>query len=140
MDHLNQRTVQTRTSCTGVGLHSGAPIELTLAPGRPNTGIVFVRTDLPTPVEVPARAEYVVDTTMATTIGKDGVRIGTIEHLMAALAGLGIDNCRVELNGPEVPIMDGSAAPFVYLIRSAGIELQRETKRFLVIRKPVTVR
>jgi len=140
MDHLNQRTVQTRTSCTGVGLHSGSKIELTLAPARPNTGIVFVRTDLPRPVEIPARAEYVVDTTMATTIGKDGVRIGTIEHLMAALAGLGIDNCRVELDGPEVPIMDGSAAPFVYLIRSAGIELQRETKRFLVIRKPVTVR
>jgi len=140
MDHLNQRTLESKVSCTGVGLHSGAQITLTLVPARANTGIVFVRTDLDVPVEIPARSEFVVDTTMATTIGRNGVRIGTIEHLMAALAGLGIDNCRVELDGPEVPIMDGSAAPFVYLVRSAGIQLQREMKRFLVIRNPVTVK
>ncbi|AKU91346.1 UDP-3-O-acyl-N-acetylglucosamine deacetylase [Vulgatibacter incomptus] len=140
MNHLNQRTVKSKVSCTGIGLHSGTPITLSLCPAHTGTGIVFVRTDLPQHVEIPARAEYVVDTQMATTIGKDGVRVATIEHLMAALAGLGIDNCRVEVDGPEVPIMDGSAAPFVYLIRSAGIELQRAMKRFLVIRKPVTVK
>ncbi len=139
MNHLNQRTVQSKVSCTGVGLHSGNPITLSLLPARADSGIVFVRKDLERPVEIPALSQFVVDTTMATTIGKDGVRVGTIEHLMAALAGLGIDNCRVELDGPEVPIMDGSAAPFVYLIRSAGIELQRAMKRFLLIRKPVSI-
>ena len=139
MSQLCQRTLKNRVSCTGVGLHSGARIDLALAPAPANTGIVFVRTDLPHPVEIPARAEFVVDTRLATTIGKGNVRVGTIEHLMAALAGLGIDNCRVEVSGPEVPIMDGSAAPFAYLILSAGIEQQKATKRFLVIRKAVTV-
>lgn len=139
MSQLSQRTLQNRVSCSGVGLHSGARIDLTLVPAPANTGIVFVRTDLPHPVEIPARAEFVVDTRLATTIGKGNVRVGTIEHLMAALAGLGIDNCRVEVSGPEVPIMDGSAAPFAYLILSAGIEQQKATKRFLVIRRPVVV-
>lgn len=139
MSQLNQRTLKSRVSCTGVGLHSGARIDLALVPAPANTGIVFVRTDLPQALEIPARAEFVVDTRLATTIGKGNVRVGTIEHLMAALAGLGIDNCRVEVSGPEVPIMDGSAAPFAYLILSAGIEQQKPTKRFLVIRKPVTV-
>lgn len=140
MNQLCQRTLRTKVSCTGIGLHSGSKITLTLQPAPPSTGIVFVRTDLTPEVEIPALAENVVDTTLATSIGKKGARIGTIEHLMAALSGLGIDNCRVELDGPEVPIMDGSAAPFVYLIQSAGIELQRAMKKFLVIRKPVTVR
>ena len=139
MSQLNQRTLLEKVSCTGIGLHSGAKIELTLCPAPPNTGIVFVRTDLPHPVEIPAKPEFVVDTTLATTIGKGNVRIGTIEHLMAALAGLGIDNCRVEVTGPEIPIMDGSAAPFVYLVKTAGIELQRALKRFLVIRKPISI-
>lgn len=139
MNQLCQRTLRSKVSCTGIGLHSGAKITLTLNPAPANTGIRFVRVDLSPEVEIPALADYVVDTTMATTIGKNGARIGTIEHLMAALSGLGIDNCRVELDGPEVPIMDGSAAPFVYLIQSAGIELQREMKKFLVIRKPVSV-
>lgn len=139
MNQLCQRTLRSKVSCTGIGLHSGAKITLTLNPAPANTGIRFVRVDLSPEVEIPALADYVVDTTMATTIGKDGARIGTIEHLMAALSGLGIDNCRVDLDGPEVPIMDGSAAPFVYLIQSAGIELQREMKKFLVIRKPVSV-
>jgi len=139
MNQLCQRTLRQKVSCTGIGLHSGAKITLTLSPAPANTGIRFVRTDLDPEVEIPALAPYVVDTRLATTIGKDGARIGTIEHLMAAFFGLGIDNCRVELDGPEVPIMDGSAAPFVYLIQSAGIELQREMKKFLVIRKPVEV-
>lgn len=139
MNQLNQRTLRSTVSCTGVGLHSGTPITLTLRPAPANSGIVFVRSDLEEPVEIPARAEFVVDTTMATTIAQGNVKVSTIEHLMAALAGMGIDNCRVEVSGPEVPIMDGSAAPFVYLIESAGIELQRKMKRFLVIRKPVTV-
>lgn len=139
MNQLCQRTLRTKVSCTGIGLHSGAKITLTLHPAPANTGIRFVRVDLSPEVEIPALSDYVVDTTMATTIGKDGARIGTIEHLMAALAGMGIDNVRVELDGPEVPIMDGSSAPFVYLIQSAGIELQREMKKFLVIRKPVSV-
>jgi len=139
MNQLNQRTLQEKVSCTGVGLHSGAKITLSLCPAAANTGIVFVRTDLEHPVEIPARYEFVTDTTLATTIGKGNVKVATIEHLMAALAGMGIDNCRVEVDGPEVPIMDGSAAPFVYLIQSAGIEVQREFKRFLVIRKPVSV-
>ncbi|MFO7156517.1 MAG: UDP-3-O-acyl-N-acetylglucosamine deacetylase [Pseudomonadota bacterium] len=139
MNQLCQRTLRQKVSCTGIGLHSGARITLTLNPAPANTGIRFVRTDLSPEVEIPALADYVVDTRLATTIGKDGARIGTIEHLMAALFGLGIDNCRVELDGPEVPIMDGSAAPFVYLIQEAGIELQREMKRFLVIRNPVEV-
>ena len=139
MNQLNQRTLQEKGSCTGVGLHSGAKITLSLCPAAANTGIVFVRTDLEHPVEIPARHEFVTDTTLATTIGKGNVKVATIEHLMAALAGMGIDNCRVEVDGPEVPIMDGSAAPFVYLIQSAGIEVQREFKRFLVIRKPVSV-
>ena len=129
MNQLCQRTLREKVSCTGIGLHSGAKITLTLHPAPANTGIRFVRVDLSPEVEIPALADYVVDTTMATTIGKGEARIGTIEHLMAALSGLGIDNCRVELDGPEVPIMDGSAAPFVYLIQSAGIELQREMKK-----------
>lgn len=139
MNQLYQRTLQKRVSCTGVGLHSGARITLTLAPAPANSGIVFVRTGLEHPVEIPARHDYVVETTLATTIGKGNVKVATIEHLMAALAGLGIDNCRIEVDGPEVPIMDGSAAPFVYLIQSAGIAVQKEFKRFLVIRKPVSV-
>ncbi len=136
---FNQRTIQKVVSCQGVGLHTGSPVTLTLRPAAPNHGIVFVRTDLPRPVSIPALAAYVVDTSLATTLGRDGVRIGTVEHLMAALSGLGVDNVRVEVDGPEVPIMDGSAAPFAYLITSAGIRVQDEPKSFLVLKKPVTV-
>lgn len=137
---FNQRTIQGPVSCQGVGLHSGARVNLTLRPAPVDHGIVFVRTDLPTPVSLPALSQYVVDTSsLATTLGKDGVRVGTVEHLMAALAGLGIDNLRVEVDGPEVPIMDGSAAPFVYLIKSAGVQIQSDPKSFLVIKKTVSV-
>ena len=136
---FNQRTVNTVVSTQGVGLHSGAPVTLTLRPAPPNHGIVFVRTDLARPVAIPALSEFVVDTSLATTLGKDGVKVGTVEHLLAALAGLGIDNVRIELDGPEVPIMDGSAAPFAYLVKTAGVRVQDTPKSFVVIKRPVTV-
>lgn len=136
---FNQRTLKEPITCEGVGLHSGAPVKLSLIPAPANHGIVFVRTDLPRPVEIRASAENVVDTSLATTLGKDGVKVGTVEHLMAALSGLGIDNLRIEIDGPEVPIMDGSAAPFAYLVKTAGVRVLSEPKSFLVIKKPVTV-
>jgi UDP-3-O-[3-hydroxymyristoyl] N-acetylglucosamine deacetylase len=122
-----------------VGLHSGAPVNLSLLPAPVNHGIVFVRTDASRPVAIPALTEYVVDTSLATTLGKDGVKVSTIEHLMAALAGMGLDNVRVELDGPEVPIMDGSAAPFAALIAEAGMREQEEPRRLLVMKKTVSV-
>jgi len=137
---FNQRTIQEPVSCQGVGLHSGARVNLTLRPAPADHGVVFVRMDLPTPVSIPALASSVVDTSsLATSLGKDGVRVGTVEHLLSALTGLGIDNVRIEVDGPEVPIMDGSAAPFVFLIKSAGVQVQSEPKRFLVIKKTVSV-
>jgi UDP-3-O-[3-hydroxymyristoyl] N-acetylglucosamine deacetylase len=139
MTQLNQRTLRTPVSCAGIGLHSGVRVQLTLKPAPAGSGLVFVRTDLTPNVEIPARPEFVVDTAYATSLGIGQVRVGTVEHLLAAFSGLGIDNARVELNGPEVPIMDGSAAPFVYLIRTAGIELQRKFKRFLLVRKTLEV-
>jgi UDP-3-O-[3-hydroxymyristoyl] N-acetylglucosamine deacetylase len=135
----NQRTLSYPVRCRGIGLHSGAPVNLALLPAPVNHGILFVRTDTPRPVAIPALAEYVVDTSLATSLGKDGVRVGTVEHLMAALAGMGIDNVRVELDGPEVPIMDGSASPFAALISEAGVREQEEPRRLLVIKKAVTV-
>lgn len=136
----NQRTLAMPVSCEGVGLHSGTTVGLRLLPAPVDTGLVFVRCDLSPPVTIPARSAHVVDTSMATTLGKDGVRIGTVEHLLAALAGLGIDNARVEVDGPEIPIMDGSAHPFVALITEAGVRLQDAARRLLVIQKSVTVR
>ncbi len=137
---FNQRTIEKAVSCEGVGLHSGARVNLTLRPAPADHGVVFVRMDLPAPVAIPAVAQSVVDTSsLATTLGKDGVRVGTVEHLLAALAGLGIDNVRIEVDGPEVPIMDGSAAPFVALVQSAGVLVQAEPKSFLVIKKTVSV-
>ncbi|MHB1844698.1 MAG: UDP-3-O-acyl-N-acetylglucosamine deacetylase [Deltaproteobacteria bacterium] len=139
MTELNQRTLKAPIGCQGVGLHTGARVQMTLRPAPAGSGIVFVRTDLSPAVEIPACPENVVDTSFATTLGKDGARVGTVEHLLSAFMGLGIDNVRVELSGPEVPILDGSAAPFVYLIRTAGIEIQRKFKRFLVVRRPIEV-
>ncbi|MBX5481914.1 MAG: UDP-3-O-acyl-N-acetylglucosamine deacetylase [Myxococcaceae bacterium] len=137
---FNQRTLKEPISCEGVGLHSGAPVKLTLLPAPANHGVVFVRTDLPQKVEIPALAKHVVDTSsLATTLGRDGVKIGTVEHLLAALAGMGIDNVRVEVDGPEVPIMDGSAAPFAYLVKTAGVRVLSEPKSFIVIKRQVTV-
>jgi len=136
---FNQRTLSTPITCQGIGLHSGAKVTLTLLPAPEDHGVVFVRTDLPEKVAIPARSQHVVDTSLATTLGRDGVRVGTVEHLLAAITGLGVDNLRVEVDGPEVPIMDGSAAPFAYLIRTAGIRVQEAPKSFVVIKKPVTV-
>jgi UDP-3-O-[3-hydroxymyristoyl] N-acetylglucosamine deacetylase len=120
-------------------LHTGARAKLEIQPAAADHGIVFVRTDLPGRPELPARSEFVVDTSMATTLGVGGARLSTVEHLMSALAGLGIDNARVLVGGPEVPIMDGSAAPFAELLREAGIRKQDRPKSFLVIRRAVTV-
>jgi UDP-3-O-[3-hydroxymyristoyl] N-acetylglucosamine deacetylase len=138
MAYWNQRTVGKRVSCAGVGLHSGKPATLTLAPALPDTGIAFVRCDLG--VELPAAASHVVDTTLSTSLGARGARIATVEHVLAALTGLGIDNCRVEVDGPEVPVLDGSAAPFVGLVQEAGVRTQRQGKRFLLLQAPVEVR
>jgi UDP-3-O-[3-hydroxymyristoyl] N-acetylglucosamine deacetylase len=134
-----QRTLKNPIRATGVGLHTGEKVYLTLRPAPENTGVVFVRSDLEPALEIPARTEYVGDTTLATTIVKGDVRISTIEHLMAALSGLGVDNAIVEVSGPEMPIMDGSAATFVFLIQSAGIEEQKALKKFLRIKETVTV-
>jgi UDP-3-O-[3-hydroxymyristoyl] N-acetylglucosamine deacetylase len=136
---LYQQTIAEKVSCTGIGLHSGAPTQLTLHPARAGTGVVFVRTDLPAPVEIPARSNQVSSTALATTLGHGDASVATVEHLMATLYGLGIDNVRVEVDGPELPVMDGSSAPFVYLIRSAGVFEQRARRRVLKIRKPVEV-
>ncbi|HTN53687.1 MAG TPA: UDP-3-O-acyl-N-acetylglucosamine deacetylase [Anaeromyxobacter sp.] len=138
MAHWNQRTVAHRVSCTGVGLHSGKPATLTLAPAPADAGVTFVRMDLGT--EIPARNEFVVDTVLSTSIASVGARVATVEHVMAALHGMGIDNCRVEVDGPEVPILDGSAAPFVCLIQEAGVKLQRAGKRYLVVDRPIEIR
>ena len=140
MDQLRQRTIETEVRCSGIGLHTGAPVTLVLKPAPEGYGVTFRRTDVPQAPAIPALHSNVVDTSLATTLGKDGVKVGTVEHLCAALAGLGVDNLKVELDGPEVPIMDGSAAPFGYLLRSAGIVEQHKTKKFLVIRKKVSVR
>ncbi len=134
-----QHTLHLKTSIDGIGLHSGRRVRLSLLPAPADSGLVFVRTDLNRPVEIPARADYVVDTTLNTTLGRDGVVVGTVEHLVAALAGLGVDNARLELDGPEVPILDGSAAPFVRLIEEAGIREQRAPRKVAVVRKPVAV-
>ena len=136
---IRQRTLKNIIRATGVGLHSGEKVYLTLKPAPVDSGIVFRRTDLDPVAEVPARAEYVGETTMSTTLIKDGVKVDTVEHLLSAMAGLGIDNAVVELSAPEVPIMDGSAGPFVFLIQSAGIEEQEAPKQFIRIKREVTV-
>jgi len=134
----NQRTVAKRVTCTGVGLHSGKPASLTLAPAPADSGITFVRMDLG--VEIAARNEHVLDTMLSTTIGVGQARVATVEHVLAALAGMGVDNCRVEVEGPEIPILDGSAAPFVALIQEAGTRPLKAGRRFLVMEKAVEVR
>nr|WP_298410035.1 UDP-3-O-acyl-N-acetylglucosamine deacetylase [uncultured Halomonas sp.] len=136
---IKQRTLKNTMRATGVGLHSGEKVRLTLRPAPVNTGIVFVRTDLDPEVRIPARAENVTDTTLCTALSSDGVKVSTVEHLMSAFAGLGIDNVFVELNAPEVPIMDGSAGPFVFLIQSAGIEEQNAPKKFIRIKREIVV-
>ncbi|NQV64000.1 MAG: UDP-3-O-acyl-N-acetylglucosamine deacetylase [SAR86 cluster bacterium] len=136
---INQRTLKNVIRATGVGLHTGEKVYLTLRPAPINKGIVFIRVDVETAVEIPALTEYVGDTTLATTIEKDGCRVSTIEHLMAAFSGLGVDNAYVEVSGPEMPIMDGSAATFVFLIQSAGIQEQSALKQFIKIKRRIEV-
>jgi UDP-3-O-[3-hydroxymyristoyl] N-acetylglucosamine deacetylase len=138
-DSFHQRTLQRAASIEGVGLHSGQRVTLRLIPAPVEHGLVFVRTDLPDRPTIPVRSEYVVDTSLATTLGHGSARVGTVEHLLAALSGLGIDNLRIELDGPEVPIVDGSAEPFARLINEAGIRAQEEYKQFIVIKRSVTV-
>jgi len=136
---LKQRTLKNVIRATGVGLHTGEKVYLTLRPAPVNTGIVFTRVDLDPPVQIEARASNVGDTTLSTTLVQGEVRISTIEHLMSAMSGLGIDNAYVDVSAPEVPIMDGSAGPFVFLIQSAGIEEQSELKKFIKIQRPMTL-
>lgn len=136
---IKQRTLKNVIQATGVGLHTGKKVFLTLRPAPVNTGIVFSRIDLEPVVEIPAQATHVGDTTLATTLMKGNVRIATVEHLMSAFAGLGIDNAYVDVTEPELPIMDGSAGPFVFLIQSAGIEVQNAPKRFIRIKQKVIV-
>ena len=135
-----QRTIKNVTRATGVGLHSGEKVYMTLRPAPPDTGIVFRRIDVEPPVEIPAEATLVTETTLCTGLSTDGANVQTVEHLMSALAGLGIDNIMVELSAPEVPIMDGSSGPFVFLLQSAGIVEQDAPKRFIRVTRPVEVR
>jgi UDP-3-O-[3-hydroxymyristoyl] N-acetylglucosamine deacetylase len=136
---LGQRTLRNSIRATGVGLHTGKKIMMTLKPAPPDSGICFRRVDLPQPVDIPARAQNVGDTTLGTTLVHGEARISTVEHLLSAFAGLGIDNACVEVTAAEVPIMDGSAGPFVFLLQSAGIEEQEAYKRFIRVRKSVLV-
>jgi len=136
---IRQRTPKKMIQATGVGLHSGDKVILTLRPAPVNTGIVFRRTDIDPVVEIPAIYRHVSDTLLCTTLQKEGVRVATVEHLLSALAGLGIDNAYVDINANEIPIMDGSAAPFVFLIQSAGIQEQPAPKKFIRILKPIRV-
>lgn len=136
---IKQRTLRNSIRATGVGLHSGKKVYLTLRPAPVDTGIVFRRVDLDPVVEIPAHANNVGDTTLSTTLVKGDVRISTVEHLLSAMAGLGIDNAYVEMNASEVPIMDGSAGPFVFLLQSAGIEEQPAAKKFIRIKREVRV-
>jgi UDP-3-O-[3-hydroxymyristoyl] N-acetylglucosamine deacetylase len=137
---LGQRTLKSITKAVGVGLHSGQRVELTLRPAQPDTGIVFRRVDLPEPVDIPISAAAVTDTRMASTISSGNAKVHTVEHLMSACAGLGLDNLYVDISAEEVPILDGSAASFLFLLQSAGIELQNAPRRFIRVTQPVEVR
>ncbi len=137
---LQQRTLKSLTRAVGVGLHSGQRVELTLRPAQPDTGIVFRRIDLPVPVDIPVSALAVTDTRMASTISNGGAKVFTVEHLMSACAGLGLDNLYVDITAEEVPILDGSSASFVFLLQSAGIEMQRVPRRFIRVLRRVEVR
>jgi UDP-3-O-[3-hydroxymyristoyl] N-acetylglucosamine deacetylase len=136
---IKQRSLKNMIRATGVGLHTGQKVYLTLRPAAPDTGIVFRRMDLPQPVEIPAEPYAVGDTRLSSCLDKGGVRVSTVEHLMSALAGLGVDNVYVDVSAPEVPIMDGSAGPFVFLLQSAGIEEQNAPKKFIRILRPVEI-
>ncbi len=137
---ISQHTLKSIAHVTGVGLHSGEKVQLWLRPAAPDSGIVFHRVDLDPPVSIPASPEAVRETRLCTGLERDGVRIATVEHLMSALAGLGVDNVHIDVDGPEIPIMDGSAAPFVMMMLEAGVEAQPAPRRFLRVLHPVEVR
>tara|TARA_B100001059_G_scaffold228705_1_gene260213 strand:- start:1961 stop:2869 length:909 start_codon:yes stop_codon:yes gene_type:complete len=137
---FRQRTIKTTIRATGVGLHTGKKVFMTLRPGAVDTGIMFRRIDIEQAQDIPANAELVGETTLGTTLIKNDIKVATVEHLMSAFAGLGIDNVIVELSAPEVPIMDGSAGPFVFLIQSAGIEEQSAPKKFIKIKKKIKIK
>ena len=137
---LRQRTLKSLVSASGVGLHTGQKVRITLRPAPVDTGVVFRRVDLPAPVDIPARAELVGEARLASTLIKGGVKIHTVEHLMSALGGLGVDNAYIDIDAPELPIMDGSASPFVLLIQQAGIEEQAAPKKFLRVTRRVEVK
>lgn len=134
---FRQRTIAEKITCAGMGLHSGEPVQLTMFPALADSGIVFVRQAAGRAVEIPAQLENVASTANAMTLEREGVSVGTVEHLLAALRTLGVDNVRIELDGPEVPVMDGSSASFTYLIRSAGLFVQPQPRSILVIRRPL---
>jgi UDP-3-O-[3-hydroxymyristoyl] N-acetylglucosamine deacetylase len=136
---FRQRTVSRSVTCSGIGLHTGQSGQLTICPAEADEGITFVRTDLPGQPAVPARTEYVVSNLLSTTIGLNGAAISTVEHLLAALAGTGIDNARILIDAPEVPALDGSAAQFVELLRQAGSRVQARPRRYLLVRRPLSV-
>lgn len=136
---LRQRTLKTAIRATGVGLHTGDKVYMTLRPAAENSGVTFRRVDLDEPVDIPANAKLVGETMLGTTLIRNGAKVATVEHLMSAVAGLGIDNLNVDLSAPEVPIMDGSAGPFVFLLQSAGIEEQAAAKKFIRIKKKIRV-
>ena len=136
---IAQRTVKTQIRTTGVGLHTGERVNLTLRPAPPNTGIVFRRIDLPAPADFQVAPERVTDTRLCSALEGNGAKVATVEHLMSALAGLGIDNVFIDIDGPEVPILDGSAAPWVYLVQAAGIETLNAPKRFMRVLKTVRI-
>jgi len=137
---IAQRTLKSLTRAVGVGLHSGQRVELTLRPAQPDTGIVFRRVDLPEPVDIAVSAEAVTDTRLASTLSKGQAKVFTVEHLMSACAGLGVDNLYVDITAEEVPILDGSAASFVFLLQSAGIVMQNAPRRFIRLNRPIEVR
>lgn len=137
---MRQRTIAEKVACTGIGLHTGKPVQLSLHPARADHGIVFVRTDRAHPVEIPATSAALCRTHLATALGRGDATVETVEHLLAALYGLGIDNVRIELDGPEVPGMDGGAASFVFLLRSAGAFEQAPRRRVLRVRRPIEIR
>jgi UDP-3-O-[3-hydroxymyristoyl] N-acetylglucosamine deacetylase len=136
---LRQRTVAKEISCTGIGLHSGEKVRLTIKPAPPNSGIAFERIDISSDCRVRASFDNVVETNMATTIGFNGYSVSTVEHIMAAFFAMGIDNVLVQIDGKEIPIMDGSSAPFVFLLKNAGIAIQNSHKKFLLVKKKVKV-
>jgi UDP-3-O-[3-hydroxymyristoyl] N-acetylglucosamine deacetylase len=139
MMQLYQRTLKRPVACTGIGLHSGRKVNLCLRPAAPSTGVMFKRTDLAGAPLVPGDVHHVVDTALCTTVGCEGALVSTVEHLLSALAGLGVDNVLVELDAPEVPIMDGSAAPFVFLIKNAGLTAQSALRQFYVVQREMTI-